>query len=78
MLVGFALIAIAWLIQFIYITRSNRTVQPLFVGVYILGVVVLVASDVVAGVIDIAYAELVTIAASVLTLIALLVLKPKR
>ncbi len=77
MLAGFVLIAIAWIIQLIYIARGDRTIQPLFIGVYILGVIVLVTSDIIAGVIDVAYAELVTIAASVLTLIVLLVVKPK-
>ncbi len=75
MLVGFGLIAVAWVIQLVYIIRGNRTVQPLFIGVYIVGVVVLAASDVVVGAVDIAYAELVTIIASLLTLVALLVVK---
>ncbi len=78
MLAGFGLIALAWVIQLVYIARGDKSIQPLFIGVYIVGVVVLAASDVVAGVVDIAYAELVTIAASVLTLIALLAVKPKR
>ncbi len=78
MLVGFGLIALAWIIQLVYIARGDRSIQPLFIGVYVVGVVVLVASDVIAGVIDVAYAELVTIVASMLTLIALLVVKPKR
>ncbi len=78
MLSGFGLIALAWVIQLVYIARGDRSIQPLFIGVYVVGVVVLAASDGVAGVVDIAYAELVTIAASVLTLIALLVVKPKR
>ncbi len=75
---GFGLIALAWVIQLVYIARSDRSIQPLFIGIYVIGVVVLAASDVVAGIVDIAYAELVTIAASVLTLIALFVVKPKR
>ncbi len=67
----------AWAIQLIYILRGNRTMQPLFIGVYVLGVIVLVASDIVAGAIDIAYAELVTIIASLLTLVALLIVKAR-
>ncbi len=78
MLVGFGLIALAWVIQLVSIARGDRTIQPLFIGVYVVGVVILVASDVIAGVVDVAYAELVTIVASVLTLITLLVVKPKR
>ncbi len=77
MLVGFGLITMAWVIQLVYILRGNRTVQPLFIGVYILGVIVLAASDVVAGAVDIAYAELVTIIASLLTLVALLIVKAR-
>lgn len=78
MLVGFGLIALAWIIQLVYIVRGNRNVQPSFISVYILGVIILAASDVMGGVVDIAYAELVTIIASLLTLVALLIVKPKR
>ncbi len=77
MLVGFGLIAVAWVIQLVYIVRGNRTVQPLFIGVHIVGVIVLAASDVGVGAVDIAYAELVTIVASLLTLVALLVVKTR-
>jgi len=77
MLAGFGLIALAWVIQLAYIVRGNRNVQPLFIGVYIVGVITLAASDVIGGVVDIAYAEIVTIIASLLTLVALLVTKPK-
>lgn len=77
MLAGFGLIALAWIVQFVYIVRGSRNVQPLFIGVYILGVIILTASDVMDGVVDIAYAELVTIIASLLTLVALFVSKPK-
>ena len=78
MLAGFGLIALAWIIQLFYITRGNRSVQPLFIGVYIFGVIILVASDVMGGDVNITYAELVTIIASLLTLEALLVMKPKK
>jgi len=78
MLAGFGLIALAWIIQLFYITRGNRSVQPLFIGVYIVGVIILAASDVMGGDVNIAYAELVTIIASLLTLVALLVTKPKK
>jgi hypothetical protein len=78
MLAGFGLIALAWIIQLVYIVRGKRDVQPIFIGVYLVGVVVLVVSDVTGGAVDIAYAELVTIIASLLTLVALLVTKPKR
>jgi hypothetical protein len=78
MLAGFGLIAVAWIIQLFYITRGNRSVQPLFIGVYVAGVIILAASDVMGGDVNIAYAELVTIIASLLTLVALLVTKPKK
>ncbi|MFZ0925668.1 MAG: hypothetical protein WCE82_02355 [Halobacteriota archaeon] len=77
MLAGFGLIALGWIVQFVYIVRGSRDVQPLFIGVYILGVIILTASDVMGGVVDTAYAELVTIIASLLTLVALFVSKPK-
>jgi hypothetical protein len=77
MLAGFGLIALAWIIQLACIVRGNRSVQPLFIGVYLVGVVILATSDVIEGVVDIAYAELVTIIASLLVLVALLVTKPK-
>ena len=76
-LTGFGLIALAWVIQLVYIAHGNRSVQPLFIGVYIIGAIILAVSDVIEGVVDIAYAELVTIIASLLTLVALLVAKPK-
>ncbi len=75
MLAGFGIIALAWIVQLAYILRGIRTIQPLFIGLYILGVVVLAASDVVAGAVDIAYAELATIIASLVTLVALLIVK---
>ncbi|MGA9079168.1 MAG: hypothetical protein WB581_02900 [Halobacteriota archaeon] len=78
MLVGFGLIAVGWIIQLVYIVRGNRNVQPLFIGVYIVGVIILTASDVMGGAVDIAYAELVTIIASLLALVALVATKPKR
>jgi len=78
MLAGFGLIALAWVIQLFNMTRGNRSVQPLFIGVYIVGVIILAASDVMGGDVNIAYAELVTIIASLLTLVALLVTKPKK
>ncbi|MFZ0924984.1 MAG: hypothetical protein WCE82_03340 [Halobacteriota archaeon] len=78
MLVGFGLIALGWIIQFVYIVRGNRNVQPLFIGVYIVGVIILAASDVMGGAADIAYAELVAIIASLLALVALVTTKPKR
>jgi hypothetical protein len=78
MLVGFGLIALAWIIQLIYIVRGNRNVQPLFIGVYVVGVIILAASDVIGGAVDIANAELVTIIASLVVLVALVATKPKR
>jgi len=77
MLAGFGLIALAWLIQLFYITRGNRNVQPLFISVYIVGVVFLVVSDAIGGDINIAYAESVTIIVSLLTLVVLLLIKLK-
>ncbi|HYA32757.1 MAG TPA: hypothetical protein VEG65_01990, partial [Candidatus Bathyarchaeia archaeon] len=53
--------------------RGNRSVQPIFIGVYVAGVIVLAASDVMGGGLDIAYAELITIIASLLALVGLLV-----
>jgi len=78
MLAGFGLIALAWIIQLLYITRGNRSVQPLFIGVYIVGVIILSVEDVMGGFVESAYAELVTVIASLLTLMALLVTKPKK
>jgi hypothetical protein len=78
MLAGFGLIALAWIIQLVYIVRGNRNVQPLFIGVYIVGVIILAASDVMGGAVDIAYAELVTIIASLLVLVAFVATQPKR
>ncbi len=38
MFLGFGLIALAWIIQLVYIIRGDRNVQPLFIGVYIVAV----------------------------------------
>lgn len=78
MLTGFGLIALAWIIQLLYITRGNRNVQPLFIGVYIVGVIILSVEDVMGGFAESAYAELVTVIASLLTLLVLLVTNPKK
>ena len=78
MLVGFSLIALAWIIQLLYIMRGNRNVQPLFIGVYIVGVIILSVEDVLGGFVESAYAELVTVIASLLTLLVLLVTKPQK
>jgi hypothetical protein len=78
MLAGYGLIALAWIIQLLYVTRGNRSVQPLFIGIYIIGVIILSADDVMGGFVESAYAELVTVIASLLTLVALLVTKPKK
>ncbi len=76
MLAGFCLIALAWILQLAYIVRGNRNVQPTFIGVYVAGVIILTASDVIGGALDIAYAELITIIASLLALAALLITQP--
>ena len=78
MLAGFSLIALAWVTQLLYILRGNRNVQPLFIGVYIVGVIILSAEDVMGGFVESAYAELVTVIASLLTLLVLLVTKPQK
>jgi hypothetical protein len=78
MFAGFGLIAAAWIIQLACIIRGDRSVQPLFIGVYIVGVVILAASDVMAGAVDIAYAECVTIIASLLALLAVFVTKGQK
>ena len=78
MLAGFSLIALAWVIQLLYILRGNRNVQPLFIGVYIVGVIILSVEDVMGGFVESAYAELVTVIASLLTLLVLVVTKPQK
>ena len=78
MLAGFSLIALAWVIQLLYILRGNRNVQPLFIGVYIVGVIILSVEAVMGGFLESAYAELVTVIASLLTLLVLLVTKPQK
>ena len=77
MLLGFGLIGLAWIIQLAYIVRGDRNVQPAFIGVYLLAVLILAGSDVIDGAADIAYAELVTVVAAALTLAALIVIRPK-
>ena len=78
MLAGLGLIALAWIIQLLYILRGNRNVQPLFIGVYIVGVIILSVEDVMGGFLENAYAELVTVIASLLTLLVLVATKPQK
>ena len=78
MLAGFGLITLAWSIQLASIIRGDRSVQPLFICIYLVGVIILAASDVMGGAVDIAYAELLTIIASSLTLTGLLIIKTKK
>jgi len=77
MLAGFGLITLAWILQLLYIIRGNRNVQPLFIGAYIVGVIILSVEDVPGGFVGSAYAELVTVIASLLTLLVLLVTNRK-
>jgi hypothetical protein len=78
MLAGFCLIGLAWIIQLAYIVRGNRNVQPTFIGVYVAGVIILAASDVMGGAFDIAYAELIAIIASLLALAGLMITETRK
>ncbi len=67
--IGLLIIAIGWIVQFILSWRGNREIQPLFVVLYIVGVLVVASGsqwDVF---------QLITIVAAGLVLIRLLVPK---
>jgi hypothetical protein len=47
--VGLVLIIIGWLVQLYYLFRGRKEVQPLFVGVYLVGVALLVYAALATG-----------------------------
>lgn len=74
-IVGLAIIVLAWLIQFFYMICSKNKVNLYFVIVYIIGVAVLAYNGFVSNSMSLAISELASLIASGLVLIALLVKK---
>ena len=74
-IIGLGIISLAWLIQFIYMIQKKNKINFYFVLVYIIGVAVLAYNGFISGSSTMAIAELVSLIASALVFIALLVKK---
>ncbi len=70
---GLGLIALAWIIQLYYILRGNREIQPVFVGIYMVAVVLLVVGDILGNLILLSVFELSTLVAAGLVLVKLVI-----
>lgn len=73
MRIGLFIIAIAWLVQLVMVYRGDKSIQKLFVILYIIGVLFLVINAFNVGLVQVAWFELGTLIAAGLVLIKLLV-----
>jgi hypothetical protein len=58
-LIGLSVIIVAWILEFFFMGKKKK-ISPIFIGVYILGVGILVYDGFTSGVNDIAVANLIT------------------
>jgi len=75
--IGLIIIAIAWLIQLYYVFKNKKEIQPAFVILYMIGVLILMTGIYQASK-TISYYELLTVIASALLLIKLYWLKKRK
>jgi len=47
--IGLALIVIGWLVQLYYLFKGKKEIQPAFLGLYMIGVALLIYTDYSAG-----------------------------
>jgi len=71
-LIGLGIIVVAWLVQFFLINKKSKKINPYFVGLYALGVAVLVYDGFSSGLKNLAIANLVSLVVSVLVLVRVL------
>jgi uncharacterized membrane protein (DUF373 family) len=71
-LIGLGIIVVAWLVQFFLISKKSKKINPYFVGLYALGVAVLVYDGFSSGLKNLAIANLVSLVVSVLVLVRVL------
>jgi hypothetical protein len=60
---GLVIIAAAWLVQLVFSWNGNRTIHPIFIVFYMLGVLALIISDYI-GTKALSYFELLTLVAA--------------
>jgi uncharacterized protein with PQ loop repeat len=70
-LIGLSLIIIGWLIQFFYQLKNKKGINPLFIIIYIIGVLVLVVDGYLSGLIELAVLNLISSIIAALVLIKL-------
>ena len=69
--IGLLLISFAWLLQLFFLFKDGKNIQPLFIIVYMVGVLLLVISAFSKGGITGAKFEIITLAASGVVLLKL-------
>lgn len=69
--IGLGVIVFAWIYQFVSISFGNRNIQPAFVGIYAIGVLLLVVDGFMSGLSTIAAFNLVSFVVALLTLLLL-------
>ncbi len=74
-LIGLGLIIIGWLVQLYHLFKGTKEIQPLFLGLYIIGVGLLIYSDAASGITTAAIFEAGTLLGAVLVLAKLLMSK---
>ncbi|MEI6731296.1 MAG: hypothetical protein WCK90_01315 [archaeon] len=75
-LIGLVVIAIAWIVQLVFSWKSNK-IQPAFIVLYMLGVLIMVVSGYFAK-LPVSPYEIFTLLAALVVLIRTLTLKNKR
>ncbi|MFC1548825.1 hypothetical protein ACFL5E_02580 [Candidatus Omnitrophota bacterium] len=72
--VGLVLIAVAWIIQLVLSWKGNRTIRPIFIICYMIGVLALVTADYLQTNV-LSYFEALTFIAAGILLVRILVVK---
>ena len=72
--VGLVLIAVAWIIQLVLSWKGNRTIRPVFIICYMIGVLALVTADYLQTNV-LSYFEALTFIAAGILLVRILVVK---
>jgi hypothetical protein len=70
-ILGLCIISLGWLIQLFFISRGKSSISPIFVGVYIAGVVLLIVDSFNSGLTSLALANLASLFLAVAVLLVL-------
>lgn len=70
--IGLGVIILAWMFQFVKIAFGSKNIQPAFVGIYAVGVLLLVVDGFMSGLNEIASFNLASLVVALLTFMLIL------